>query len=352
MSVAIVTGSGGLVGAAVVRRLAAMGFEIAGIDNDLRSYFFGIDASTRRTSDRLAAELASFRPHPVDIRDADAVNAVFSRYGRAVSLVIHAASQPSHDWAAREPLTDFGVNATGTLHVLEAARRNCPDAVFIFTSTNKVYGDRPNALPFVELSTRWELDPEHAFHARGIDESMSIDGCLHSLFGASKAAADLLVQEYGRYFGMRTGVFRAGCLTGPHHAGAELHGFLAHLCRCATTGREYRVIGHKGKQVRDNLHCDDLADAFIEFFAAPRAAAVYNIGGGRENSCSVREAIRLCEAMTGRPMRTVAVPEARIGDHIWWITDTRRFETDYPGWRRTHSLAETLAELIDASASR
>ncbi len=347
MAVAIVTGSSGLIGSESVRVLDAMGLDVVGIDNDMRRYFFGAEASTKPVEERLGRQCGRFRPEAVDIRDQAAVDRIFARHGAAIELIIHTAAQPSHDWAAREPLTDFGVNATGTLHLLEAARKHCPEAVFIFTSTNKVYGDTPNRLPLRELETRWELDASHPYHAHGIDEQMSIDQTKHSLFGASKVAADVLVQEYGRYFGMKTGIFRGGCLTGPQHAGAELHGFLAYLMKCAVTGREYRVFGYRGKQVRDNIHCHDLVQAFVHFFHAPRVAEVYNIGGGRFSNCSMQEAIALCERIAGRPMKTTYVETNRVGDHIWWISDIRKFEAHYPGWKLTRNIADILREACE-----
>ena len=324
-----------------------MGLDVVGIDNDMRSYFFGPESSTRSITEKLQSSCARFTSEAADIRDQAAIDRIFARYGRDIALVIHTAAQPSHDWAAREPLTDFGVNATGTLHLLEATRQHSSDAVFIFTSTNKVYGDTPNRLPLVELETRWEIDATHPYHARGIDESMSIDQTKHSLFGASKVAADVLVQEYGRYFGMKTGVFRGGCLTGPQHAGAELHGFLAYLMKCAVTGREYRIFGYNGKQVRDNIHCADLVDAFVHFFKTPRVAEVYNIGGGRFSNCSMLEAIRLCEELTGKPMKTTYVETNRIGDHIWWISDVGKFQAHYPGWKLVRNIRQILQEARD-----
>ena len=250
---------------------------------------------------------------------------------RAITAVIHTAAQPSHDWAASDPQTDFTVNANGTLNLLEATRRHCPDAAFIFTSTNKVYGDAPNRLPLVEQELRWEISPEHPFAAHGIDESMSVDSCLHSLFGASKLAADVVVQEYGRYFGMRTACFRGGCLTGPGHSGTKLHGFLAYLAKCAVTGAPYTVLGYKGKQVRDNIHSYDLVNAFWHFIQAPRAGAVYNIGGGRHSNCSMLEAIAACERLSGKPMNWSYSEQNRTGDHIWWISDVRRFQARLSG---------------------
>jgi CDP-paratose 2-epimerase len=260
---------------------------------------------------------------------------------------VHAAAQPSHDWAARDPQTDFTVNANGTLNLLEAARKFCPEAPFIFTSTNKVYGDTPNRLPFRELEKRWEIEPGHEYES-GISEKMSIDCTTHSLFGASKAAADILVQEYGRYFKMPTVAFRGGCLTGPAHAGTELHGFLSYLMICAVSGRPYRVFGYKGKQVRDNIHSFDLVEAFAEFIKSPRAGEVYNIGGGRHANCSILEAISLCEEISGRKMTWQYEEKNRIGDHIWWISDNRKFQQHYPRWKFRYDLRETLNEIYKA----
>lgn len=350
MAVAIVTGSAGLVGAEAARRASAEGLDVVGIDNDMRRYFFGAEASTRASRQRLQATLPRYRHLDADVRDRAALEALFARHGRAIALVVHTAAQPSHDWAAREPHTDFEINATATLNLLDCTRRHAPEAVFILTSTNKVYGDTPNRLPLREAATRYELEPGHPWAAHGIDETMSIDASLHSLFGASKLAADVLAQEYGRYFGLRTACFRAGCLTGPAHAGAELHGFLAYLVRCAVTGRPYTVYGHKGKQVRDNLHAADLAAAFWAFFAAPRAGEVYNIGGGREASCSVLEALATVERLTGRAPRWSLRDEARIGDHVWWISDTRKFRAHYPGWRPTRDTSGLIEEIAAAAA--
>lgn len=345
MSVAIVTGSAGLIGAETVRRFAREGFTVAGIDNDMRAYFFGDEASTRWACDRLREDVPQYRHHAVDIRDSAAVDAVFREYGADIAVVVHTAAQPSHDWAAKEPLTDFGVNAVGTLNVLEAARKHCNDAPFIFTSTNKVYGDRPNDLPLVEQDTRWEVDPAHPYAAHGIDETMSIDQCKHSVFGASKVAADVMVQEYGRYWGMKTACFRGGCLTGPGHSGAELHGFLSYLMKCAITGREYRIFGYKGKQVRDNIHSYDLVECFWEFYQAPRSGEVYNIGGSRHSNCSMMEAIAMSEEITGNRFNYSYVEDNRIGDHIWWISDVRRFQAHYPNWRYTYDIRRLLEEI-------
>jgi len=344
MSIAVITGSAGLIGSEACRRFAAEGLEIVGIDNDMRAYFFGNEASTSSTREELEREIPHYSHHSLDIREFGAVDALFARLGSSISVVIHTAAQPSHDWAAREPLTDFGVNANGTLHLLEATRRHAPDAVFLFTSTNKVYGDTPNALPLLEQETRYELSADHPFHA-GIDESMSIDQTKHSLFGASKVAADVLVQEYGRYFGMRTASFRGGCLTGPSHAGAELHGFLSYLMKCAVTRKPYRVFGYKGKQVRDNIHSHDLVGALLHFFHKPRSGEVYNIGGSRHSNCSMLEAISLCQEISGNAMDWSYVEENRIGDHLWWISDVSKFRSHYPEWNYRYDLRSILEEI-------
>jgi CDP-paratose 2-epimerase len=343
-SVAVVTGSGGLIGSETVQRLLKEGYEVVGMDNDMRSYFFGADASTSGTLEKLVGLGSSYHHEAVDIRDEQAVRNVFRKYGKAVGLVVHTAAQPSHDWAAKEPLTDFGVNALGTLHLLEAVRESCPEAVFIFTSTNKVYGDAPNSLPLVELETRWEIAPGHQY-SLGIDEHFTIDQSKHSIFGASKVAADVMVQEYGRYFGMRTACFRGGCLTGPAHAGAELHGFLSYLMKCTVSGKPYRVFGYRGKQVRDNIHAYDLVEAFWQFAANPRCGEVYNMGGSRHSNCSMLEAIALCEEISGKKLDYTYLEDNRSGDHIWWVSDVRKFQAHYPNWQYRYDLREILTEI-------
>ncbi len=345
MGVVMVTGSGGLIGAETVRRFAREGFTVVGIDNDMRAYFFGPEGSTRWSSERLCAELPNFRHHAVDIRDYAALEGVFQEYKGDIQLIVHTAAQPSHDWAAKEPLTDFGVNALGTVNMLELARLYCIEAPFIFTSTNKVYGDTPNLLPLIEMDTRWEVEPSHPYAEYGIDETMSIDQCKHSVFGASKVAADVMVQEFGRYWGMKTAVFRGGCLTGPGHSGAELHGFLSYLMKCAITKREYRIFGYKGKQVRDNIHSYDLVECFWQFFQAPRSGEVYNMGGSRHSNCSMQEAIAMCEELTGNKMVTAYVDDNRIGDHIWWISDVRRFQQHYPSWQYQYDIHSLMKEI-------
>jgi CDP-paratose 2-epimerase len=345
MSVIIVTGSSGLIGAETVRRFAREGHTIVGIDNDMRSYFFGPEASTQWACERLKSELPNFRHHGADIRAFEALSRIFQEYAGDIKLVVHTAAQPSHDWAAREPLTDFGVNATGTLHMLELTRQLAPDAPFIFTSTNKVYGDTPNSLPLVELEERWEVDKAHPYAEHGIDEHMTIDQSKHSVFGASKVAADVMVQEYGRYFGLKTAIFRGGCLTGPGHSGAELHGFLSYLVKCIMIGREYRIFGYLGKQVRDNIHSTDLVNAFHHFFENPRVGEVYNIGGSRFSNCSMAEAIRIGEEITGKKAVTTYVDDARSGDHIWWISDVRKFQQHFPGWHYKYDIRAILEEI-------
>jgi CDP-paratose 2-epimerase len=352
MSVAIITGSAGLIGSEASRYFAEQGLDVVGIDNDLRRHFFGEEASTRWQRARLEEELNSRYAHvDADIRDADAIHDVFRRYGKQIALVVHTAAQPSHDWAANEPLTDFTVNALGTLNLLEAVRQHASEAVFIFTSTNKVYGDAPNRLPLVELDSRWEIDPSHAW-LHGIPEEMSIDQSMHSLFGASKVAADVLVQEYGRYFGMKTACFRGGCLTGPNHSGAQLHGFLAYLMKCAASGSPYSVFGYGGKQVRDNIHSADLVQAFDHFFRNPRCGEVYNIGGGRFSNCSMLEAIQFCEEITGTPLEWTYREQNRAGDHIWWISDVAKFQRHYPAWQLTYDVPRILREIYEFNADR
>jgi len=352
MAVAIITGAAGLIGSEAASLFSEKGLDVVGIDNDMRRYFFGDEGSTRSRRKDLEQRVRRYRHVEADIRDADALERVFAEYNRAIAVVIHAAGQPSHDWAAREPMTDFTVNANGTLLLLEMTRRFCPDAPFVFTSTNKVYGDLPNRLPLVEAATRWTVAGGHPYCDHGIDESMPIDQSLHSLFGVSKAAADLMVQEYGRYFGLRTVCFRCGCLTGPGHAGAELHGFLSYLVKCAVGDRPYTVFGYKGKQVRDNLHSHDLVSAFWHFFSAPRVGEVYNIGGGAFSNCSMMEAIAAVERLTGRPMRWSYNDVSRAGDHIWYISDVRRFRGHYPSWVPLYPLDRILHELHAAMSAR
>jgi CDP-paratose 2-epimerase len=351
MSVALITGSSGLVGSEAVNYFASLGLDVVGIDNGMRAKFFGDSASTHWMTERLKKELPRFRHYDADIRDVESINRIFEEYDNNIELVIHAAAQPSHDWAARDPFTDFSVNANGTSTMLEATRLFAPDAVFIYMSTNKVYGDRPNELPLIEQETRWEIDPSHEYLC-GIPETMSIDGTLHSLFGASKVAADVLVQEYGRYFGIKTTCFRGGCLTGPNHSGTMLHGFLAYLMKCAVTGTPYTIYGYKGKQVRDNIHAADLVRAFDSVFRDPRPGEVYNIGGGRHSNCSMQEAISLCEQISKNQFNCKYVEDNRRGDHIWWVSDLRRFQSHYPEWKITFDVPRILNEIYQLNVER
>src|SRR3954453_6621562 len=347
MQTVIVTGSSGLIGSETAKHFAREGLRIVGIDNDMRAQFFGAEASTRSTRDALLKNLREYEHHELDIRDAKSIGALFVQHSGQICEVVHTAAQPSHDWAARDPQTDFTVNANGTLNLLEAARENCPESPFVFTSTNKVYGDTPNRLPLRELEKRWEIEPGHEYEP-GISETMTIDYTTHSVFGASKVAADVLVQEYGRYFGMPTVSFRGGCLTGPAHAGTELHGFLSYLMICAVSSRPYRVFGYKGKQVRDNIHSADLVEAFAQFIRAPRAGEVYNIGGSRHSNCSMLEAIKMCEQISGKKLNWSYEETNRIGDHIWWISDVRKFQTHYPDWKFRYGMREILDEIYAA----
>lgn len=352
MSTVLITGSSGLIGSESVRFFSEKEDHIVGIDNDMRSQFFGPDASTNWNRDKLIEEFPNYKHFNEDIRDEKAMENLFNEYGKDIKLVIHAAAQPSHDWAAKEPFTDFSVNATGTLVLLEMTRQYCPDAPFIYTSTNKVYGDTPNNLPLIEQESRWELDPSHPYAERGIDESMSIDQSKHSLFGASKVAADVLVQEYGRYFDMNTVTLRGGCLTGPGHSGTELHGFLAYLMKCAVTGDHYSVFGYKGKQVRDNIHSFDLVNMFWHYYRNPRSAEVYNAGGSRHSNCSMIEAITKCEAITGKKMNWSYSETNRIGDHIWYVSDVSKFKDHYPNWDYKYNIDDILVQIHEGIKSR
>lgn len=352
MTVCLVTGSAGLIGSESARFFAQQGLKVVGIDNDMRSHFFGKEASTSWNRSQLHQHIPDYEHFDVDIRDLGALEKIFSRFKKDISAIVHCAAQPSHDWAAGDPLTDFSVNANGTLNLLELTRRHCPEAVFMHMSTNKVYGDTPNRLPLQELATRFEVDPAHHYYAEGIDEQMTIDNSLHSLFGVSKAAGDLLVQEFGRYFDMKTVCFRGGCLTGPAHSGAQLHGFLAYLIDCAISGRPYTVFGYKGKQVRDNIHATDVSRALWTFYKAPRSGAVYNLGGARFSNCSMLEAIDLCQLSVGRKLDWTYSETNRSGDHIWYVSDMSRFKTDYPEWSHTISLSKMIDDIRDALLAR
>ena len=345
MSTVIITGSAGLIGSQSVHFFAGLGFNVVGIDNDMRAVFFGETASTDWNRQLLIDQYGDRYQHKsIDIRDREAIESLFKEYGADTVLIIHTAAQPSHDWAANDPHTDFTVNANGTLVLLEATRQFCPQAVFIFTSTNKVYGDTPNYLPLKELELRWEIDADHPFHT-GIDESMSIDDSKHSLFGASKVAADILVQEYGRYFEMKTASFRGGCLTGPLHSGAKLHGFLAYLMKCTIEQTPYTIFGYKGKQVRDNIHSYDLVNMFYHFYKNPRVGEVYNVGGSRHSNCSMLEAIQMCEKVAEKKLSYSYDATNRVGDHIWYISDVSKFKKHYPDWEYTYNLEDLILNI-------
>lgn len=339
----LITGSGGLIGSEAALYFGERGFDVYGIDNDMRKYFFGDDASTTWSQKKVKKTLQDKYTHfSIDIRDMEQLHKIFKKH--TFDLIIHTAAQPSHDWAAKEPLTDFSVNAVGTLNLLELYRQFSPKGVFIFTSTNKVYGDTPNTLPLIETETRFELPKRHKYYI-GIDESMSIDNTKHSIFGASKVAADVMVQEYGKYFGLKTVVFRGGCLTGPAHSGAKLHGFLSYLVKCITLGETYTILGYKGKQVRDNIHSYDLVNAFYHVFKKPRSGEIYNIGGSRHSNTSIIEAITRIEEITGKKAKVSYSKKNRIGDHIWYISDVRKFEEHYPTWKYTYTNDMIIEEI-------
>ena len=345
MSTVIVTGSSGLVGSAAVAFFAEKGFDVVGIDNDSRKLFFGEEASTKTTGLALQAKIGNFSLHEVDIRNFVGIEELFISQPSEISAIIHCAAQPSHDWAAKDPMTDFAINAVGTLNLLELTRRHSPSARFIFMSTNKVYGDRPNSIEYEEKESRW-APPKTSRWSGGFDESLSIDDSTHSLFGVSKASADLLVQEYGRYFGLKTAVFRGGCLTGPDHAGVALHGFLSYLVKCVVHGRPYTIFGHKGKQVRDNIHTKDLTEAFWRFIQEPSEGAVFNIGGGNDANVSMMEAIEITQEIAKRNLDFQISSEARKGDHIWYVSDTSKFQSAYPGWKVSIGIQQILEEMV------
>jgi len=347
MSVIIVTGSCGLIGSETVSFFAEKGFDVVGIDNNMRKTFFGADGSTIWNKKRLEKLHRNYRHYSVDIRNQVRISSIFKKYHKDIALIVHVAAQPSHDWAVKDPMVDFGVNAQGTLIMLEALRKFAPHAVFIYTSTSKVYGDTPNRLPLIEEEKRFDLPIGHKYY-EGIDETMSIDGSLHSIFGASKIAADVMTQEYGKYFHFKTGIFRGGCLTGPAHSGVELHGFLSYLVKCAVTKRKYKIFGYKGKQVRDNIHSFDLVNAFYHFFQNPRQGEVYNIGSGRPASVSILETIEICEKLTGEKFNYEYIDTHRIGDHIWWISDAAKFKSHYPAWQCKYGIEEIIRQVYDA----
>ena len=365
MKIAIVTGSAGLIGSQACNFFSEKGYKIIGIDNDMRSYFFGEGSSTKDSLASIKKHIIDYEHYNVDIREYNELSKIFDKYSSDIEIVIHTAAQPSHDWAAKEPLTDFGVNALGTMNLLELTRLYCPKATFIFTSTNKVYGDRPNfdyyykngiKVPedrydtplIVETETRYEGLDRMTSELYSISENMSIDNSKHSIFGASKVSADVMCQEYGKYFGMNVGIFRGGCLTGPNHAGAELHGFLSYLVKCIVNDRPYTIFGYKGKQVRDNIHSWDLVNMFWHFHMNPKPGEVYNAGGGRDNSTSILEAIETINRISGTSWKNYTISEQnRIGDHIWYISDLSKFKTNYPEWNITISLEETIRQMIN-----
>lgn len=344
----LVTGSSGLIGSEVVGYFSRSGWDVHGLDNNMRAVFFGDAGDTRWNQRRLCEQYPSFRHHDVDIRNREMVNMLVNQL--RPDLLVHAAAQPSHDLAALRPFDDFEVNALGTLNMLEAVRSCVPEAIFIHMSTNKVYGDRPNTIRMKELPSRWDYDDPS--YVEGISEELSIDQSKHSLFGASKAAADIMVQEYGRYFGIRTCCLRGGCLTGPNHSGVELHGFLSYLARCNVEEKTYRIFGYKGKQVRDNIHSLDVARFIEAFYENPRIAAVYNLGGGRGNSCSILEAFGRIEDLSRKKMRYAYVDQPRAGDHICYISDLRQIRRDYPQWNLTKNLDDIFREIFESWGER
>jgi len=340
----LVTGSAGLIGGEAVDYFCRKNYKVTGIDNDFRAIFFGSKASTKWNTDRLLnSHRSNYSYENLDIRDYKKIEKVFK--SKKYELIIHTAGQPSHDWAAKNSMLDFSINANGTHNLLELTRIYQPEATFIFTSTNKVYGDSPNQLEFNELNSRFEIQQGHKFW-NGITEEMTIDNSTHSLFGVSKLAADLLTQEYGRYYGLNTAVFRGGCLTGPTHSAAELHGFLGYLVKCIVAGEKYSIFGYKGKQVRDNIHAKDLIAMFFEFHQNPKKGAIYNAGGGRNNSVSVLEAIQLIESISGKKASIEYINDNRIGDHIWYISNIDKFKSDYPNWSPTYSIMDILFEMV------
>ena len=347
MSIVIITGSSGLVGSEAVNFFCDKGFDVIGIDNNLRKFFFGQDGSTLWIKNNLIKRNKKFKNFNIDIRNFNGLEKIFKKYRKNISLIIHCAAQPSHDYGKKFPVLDFNVNATGTLNLLELTKLYCPNSPFIFTSTNKVYGDNPNKLSIIETKNRWELKKNNKYY-NGIDEKFSIDHCTHSFFGVSKTYADLIVQEYGKNIGLKTVCFRAGCITGPNHSGAKLHGFLSYLVKITLATRKYSLIGYKGKQVRDNLHSYDLVNCFWEFFKKPKRGEVYNIGGGRYSNCSILEALDLVEKISNISISRNVVRIPRIGDHIWYISNLKKFKNHYPKWKQKYNTKKILGELIES----
>jgi CDP-paratose 2-epimerase len=346
MSVVLITGSTGLVGSESVDFFCKKGFDVVGIDNNLRKFFFGNEGSTNRIRDELLKTHKNFKNYNIDIRNFNGLQKIFKIYKKSISLIIHCAAQPSHDYGKDYPILDFNVNASGTLNLLELTKKFCFNAPFIFMSTNKVYGDNPNKLSLIEKSKRWELKKNNSYY-RGIDEKFSIDNCTHSFFGVSKSYADLIVQEYGKNIGLKTVSFRGGCITGPKHNGAKLHGFLSYLVKTSLNKKKYSLIGYKGKQVRDNLHSYDLVNCFWEFFKKPKNGEVYNIGGGRFSNCSIIEALDIVEKNSNTKIKRKITKKNRIGDHIWYISNTKKFRSHYPNWKQKYNTELIIKELIE-----
>ena len=346
MSIALITGSSGLVGSEASTFFLDKGFEVAGIDNNERKKLFGIDGDTSKIKKKLKNYSKRYNHHSYDIVNSDNIEKLFKKFKKNIKIIIHAAAQPSHDWAYKYPLKDFKINSLGTLNLLELTKKYCPNAIFIFTSTNKVYGDNPNYLSFIEEKYRWELPRSHKYF-KGIDENFSIDKCVHSLFGASKLYADILVQEYGKNFGLKTVAFRAGCITGPNHSGAKLHGFLSYLVKSCVRDKKYNLLGYKGKQVRDNIHSHDLINCFWEFFKAPKSGEVYNIGGGRKSNCSILEAINAVEKKTNINVKKNFYKNPRVGDHQWYISNTKKFSDHYPNFRQKFNTEKIIDQLLE-----
>ena len=346
MSIALITGAAGLVGSEAVSFFHEKGFEIIGIDNNLRKFFFGKDGSTINVKKDLLKKNKRFRNFNLDIRNFNQLEKIFKRYSKNIMIIIHCAAQPSHDYGKNYPRIDFDVNASGTLNLLELTKKYCPNSVFIFMSTNKVYGDNPNKLKIIENKTRWELN-KNDIYFKGINETFSIDNCIHSFFGASKAYSDLIVQEYGKNIGLKTVCFRGGCITGPNHNGAKLHGFLSYLVKNTLNQKTYSLIGYKGKQVRDNIHSLDLINCFWEFFKKPKRGEIYNIGGGRFSNCSIIEALDLVENISKIQIKRKYIKKPRTGDHIWYISDISKFKKDYPNWRQIYNTKKIINELIN-----
>ena len=346
MSIVVITGSGGLIGAESVKFFSKKFSKVIGIDNDMRSYFFGKSASVRKNISFIKKNYKNYHHYEIDIRNFKKLNKIFKKYKKKISFIIHSAAQPSHDWAAKKPLVDYSINSTGTLNILENLRLNCPNAKLAYLSTNKVYGDRPNTLPIQEYKKRYEIKKNNKFYKKGIDESMNVDDCKHSLFGAGKLASDIYCQEYTKYFNLKIGIFRAGCLTGPLHQGVKLHGFLNYLIRTVKENKVYKIFGYKGKQVRDNIHSEDVVSALWEFYKVKNNSGIYNIGGGRNNSCSILEIISFLKKKYNIKLKYKILKSNRIGDHIWYISDNSKFKTKHKNWKIKKSLNEIINEIL------